>query len=125
MVEGRGAQLTRGDLARFLIGLVMAAACLLAWQVTETSGFWTLWGRNAFGLSVIPFLAGIGLLAWNGRSIFGWLLLVGGSAIIVAGILTHQEIYSDRMAIFSKQLLMVFLLGSIGWIGRAVRSLRK
>ena len=31
-------------------------------------GYWCLWGHNAFGLTLVPFLFGVGILFFNGRS---------------------------------------------------------
>ncbi len=126
MAENRGAGGTPGGVGEFLIGLVMAVVggYLLTTQVTVTSGYWMLWGRNAFGLSLIPFIAGIGLLFWNGRSIFGWLLLVSGSAIILAGILGNLEIYFERTSLFNTLLMLVLLFGGIGLMARGVRAHR-
>jgi hypothetical protein len=72
----RGAGGTPGGLGTFLSGaaLVIAGGFLLLNQVTVTSGYWRLWGYNAFGLSLFPLLIGIGLLFFNGRSLFGWVL---------------------------------------------------
>lgn len=124
MTERRGAGGTPGGMGEFLIGLVMAIAggYLLTTQVTVTSGAWVLWGRSAFGLSLIPFIFGIGLLFWNGRSIFGWLLLLGGSVIILAGILSHLEIYFERTSLFNTLLMLVLLFGGIGLMARGVRA---
>ena len=124
MTERRGAGGTPGGMGEFLIGLVMAIAggYLLTTQVTVTSGTWLLWGRSAFGLSLIPFIFGIGLLFWNGRSIFGWLLLLGGSVIILAGILTNLEIYFERTSLFNTLLMLVLLFGGIGLMARGVRA---
>ena len=124
MTERRGAGGTPGGMGEFLIGLVMAIAggYLLTTQVTVTSGAWMLWGRSAFGLSLIPFIFGIGLLFWNGRSIFGWLLLLGGSVIILAGILSHLEIYFERTSLFNTLLMLVLLFGGIGLMARGVRA---
>ena len=124
MTERRGAGGTPGGMGEFLIGLVMAIAggYLLTTQVTVTSGAWMLWGRSAFGLSLIPFIFGIGLLFWNGRSIFGWLLLLGGSVIILAGILTNLEIYFERTSLFNTLLMLVLLFGGIGLMARGVRT---
>jgi len=124
MTERRGAGGTPGGMGEFLIGLVMAIAggYLLTTQVTVTSGTWLLWGRSAFGLSLIPFIFGIGLLFWNGRSIFGWLLLLGGSVIILAGILTNLDIYFERTSLFNTLLMLVLLFGGIGLMARGVRA---
>ena len=78
--EGAGG--TPGGVGQFLVGLGMAVAgaYLLASSVIVSSGFWTVRGYNAFGLSLLPLSFGIGLLFFNGRSKVGWLLLFVGNS---------------------------------------------
>ncbi len=78
-----------GRAAAVLIGLGLAAvgSYLLTQQVTVQTGSWTIGGYNAFGLSLIPFILGVGLLFFDGRSRAGFLLLFLGVLIIAAGIL--------------------------------------
>jgi hypothetical protein len=58
----RGAGGTPGGLGSFLAGfaMVVAGGYLLLTRVTVASGLWQLWGYNAFGLSLLPLLIGIG-----------------------------------------------------------------
>ncbi len=102
--------------------MASAGGYLLTQQVTVTSGFWTLWGYNAFGLSLVPFLAGVGILFFNGRSRAGWLLLIAGATIILAGILMNLEIYFRHTSLFNTLLMLVLLFGGIGLIARSLRS---
>lgn len=120
----RGAGGTPGGLGEFLIGLAMAAggAYLLAQQVTVTSGYWNVWGHNAFGLTLLPLLFGVGLLFFNGRSVLGWLLLVAGSAILLAGILMNLQIYFQSTSLFNTLVMLVLLFGGLGLIARSLRS---
>ena len=66
--------------------MVVAGGYLLLANVTVTSGYWAFLGGNSFGLSLLPLLAGIGVLFFNGRSSLGWVLTGAGALIIVAGI---------------------------------------
>ena len=120
----RGAGGTPGGLGEFLIGFVMACAggYLLTQQVTVTSGFWVLWGYNAFGLTLVPLLAGVALLFFNGRSKLGWLLLIAGATIILAGILMNLEIYFRSTSLFNTLLMLVLLFGGLGLILRSLRA---
>ena len=120
----RGAGGTPGGLGEFLIGLAMAAggAYLLAQQVTVTSGYWSVWGHNAFGLTLLPLLFGVGLLFFNGRSVLGWLLLVAGAAILLAGILMNLQIYFQSTSLFNTLVMLVLLFGGLGLIARSLRS---
>jgi hypothetical protein len=120
----RGAGGTPGGLGEFLIGLAMAGggAYLLTQQVTVTSGYWNVWGHNAFGLTLLPLLFGVGLLFFNGRSVLGWLLLVAGSAILLAGILMNLQIYFQSTSLFNTLIMLVLLFGGLGLIARSLRS---
>ena len=119
----RGAGGTRGGVGEFLLGLGMAAAgaYLLTQRVTVTSGYWSLWGYNAFGLSLLPLLFGIGLLFFNGRSIAGWLLTFAGVVIILVGIIANLGIYFQPTSLFNTLVMLVLLAGGIGLVARSLR----
>ena len=122
----RGAGGTRGGVGEFLLGLGMAVAgaYLLTQRVTVTSGYWTLWGYNAFGLSLLPLLFGIGLLFFNGRSIAGWLLTFAGVVIIFVGIIANLGVYFQPTSLFNTVVMLVLLAGGVGLVARALRPHR-
>jgi predicted membrane channel-forming protein YqfA (hemolysin III family) len=122
--ERAGAGGTPGGMGEFLIGLVMAVAggYLLTNQVTVTGGWGTLWGYSSFGLSLLPFLLGVALLFFNGRSILGWLLLVAGLTIILAGILMNMHIYFQPTSLFNTLIMLVLLAGGVGLVARSLRD---
>jgi len=118
----RGAGGTPGGLVEFFVGLGMAiaGAYLLTNQVIVTSSFWSMWGFNAFGLSLVPLIFGIGILFFNGKSIVGWLLLFAGVVIIFAGIITNLQIYFQPTSLFNTIMMLVLLAGGIGLVARAI-----
>ena len=113
---------TSGGLGEFLIGFVMAVAgfWLLTNQVQVSTGGWRLWGYNAFGLSLLPFIIGVGILFFNGRSLLGWLLTVAGLVIIFAGILVNMSIYFRPTSLFNTLLILVLITGGIGLLARSL-----
>ncbi len=113
-----------GGAGAFLLGFVMAVAggYLLLQQVTVTGGSWQFWGVNAFGLSLVPILFGVGLLFFDGESKIGWLLTIAGAVIILAGILVHMDIYFRPTSLFNTLLMLILLAGGLGLIARAVRT---
>src|SRR5690349_11328654 len=119
----RGAGGTSGGVGEFLLGLGMsvAGAYLLTQHVTVTSTYWTLWGYNAFGLSLLPLLFGIGLLFFNGRSIAGWLLTFAGIVIILVGIIANLGVYFQPTSLFNTLIMLVLLAGGIGLVARSLR----
>lgn len=120
----QGAGGTSGGVGKFFLGLVMAVAggYLLTNQVMVTSGFWHFFGVSAFGLSLIPFLFGVGLLFFNGSSALGWLLTIAGVVIIFAGILTHLNIYFRPTSLFNTLVMLILLVGGIGLLARSLRA---
>lgn len=114
---------TSGGLLEFLggVAMVVAGGYLLTSRVTVTSGYWTLWGYNAFGLSMLPLLVGIGMLFFNGRSFFGWLLLLVGAVIILAGIIASLSIYFQPTSLFATLMILGLMAGGIGLIAKALR----
>lgn len=121
--RARGAGGTPGGVGEFLLGLGMAVAgaYMLTERVTVTSGYWSLWGHSAFGLSLLPLVFGIGLLFYNGRSVAGWLLTFSGAVIILAGIITNLQIYFQPTSLFSTIIMLVLLAGGIGLVARSLR----
>ena len=123
----RGAGGTEGGIGIFLIGFVCAVAggWLLMNQVSVGGGAWMLWGYNSFGLSLIPFILGVGLLFFDGKSVLGWLLLIAGLVIIVAGVLMNLRIYFQPTSLFNTLMMLGLLAAGIGLIARSLRTSEK
>ncbi len=120
----RGAGGTAGGLGTFLIGLAMlvVGGYLLLTRVTVGSGAWLLWGYNAFGLSLLPLLAGIAWLFYDGRSIGGWILAGSGALIILAGILANLHIFFAPTSLFDTLVMLGLLAGGLGMVARSLRA---
>jgi uncharacterized protein len=120
----RGAGGTPGGLGTFLAGsaMVVAGGYLLLTRVTVTSGLWQLWGYNAFGLSLVPLLVGIGFLFFDGRSLLGWVLTAAGALIILAGIIANLSVYFRPTSLFDTLLILGLLAGGLGLVARSLRT---
>lgn len=114
---------TPGGTGQFLIGLIMAGvgAYLLLNQVEVTTSWWHFGGFNAFGLSLLPMLLGIGILFFNGKSTAGWILALLGFAIIIAGILMNMDIYFRRTSLYNTLVMLVLLAGGLGLIAKSLQ----
>src|SRR6266568_7451413 len=98
-----GAGGTPGGIGIFLLGFAFACAggWLLTNQVVVSSDYFVSgfmvpvisYRMNAFGLSLVPFIVGIGFLFFNGKSMTEWILTIAGLAIIMAGILMNLHIF--------------------------------
>lgn len=114
---------TEGGLGTFLLGLVLAIAggYLILNQVQVTSGYWHWWGTQTFGLTLIPLVLGVGLLFADGTSLPGWLLAIGGTVIIFAGVLTNMDIYIRQTSLFNVLLMLALFAGGLGLMARSLR----
>jgi hypothetical protein len=102
--------------------MVVAGGYLLLTRVTVTSGLWQFWGYNAFGLSLVPLLLGIGLLFFEGRSVVGWALTAAGALIILVGIIANMHVYFRPTSLFDTLLILGLLAGGLGFVARSLRA---
>jgi len=117
---------TPGGLGHFLIGLAMTCVggYLLSNQVAVVGSYWSFYGTNTFGITLIPMLFGIGILFWSGRSVVGWLLTGAGALFILAGVIANMHIYFQPTSLFNTLVMLVLLVGGLGLIVRALRPHR-
>src|SRR6267378_3505418 len=128
-----GAGGTRGGIGTFLLGF--ALACAGGWLLTNqvvvssehfASGFMVPvinYHMNSFGLSLVPFIIGIGFIFFNGKSVKGWLLTIAGLLIILAGILMSLHIFFRPTSLFNTLTMLVLLVGGIGLIIRSLKAM--
>jgi hypothetical protein len=118
---------TPGGLRHFLLGFIMACVggYLLCNQVMVVGSYWSFYGANPFGLTLLPMLFGIGILFWNGRSIIGWLLTLAGALFIVAGVIANLHIYFRPASLFETLVMLTLLVGGLGLIARSMRAHRE
>src|SRR5215813_10342831 len=115
-----GAGGTPGGVGTFLLGLALATAggWLLTNQVVVTSEYLASgflvplinYRIYSFGLSLIPFIIGVGFLFFNGKSVTGWLLTVAGLVIILMGILMSLHIFFRPTSLFNTLVMLVLLI---------------
>ena len=113
---------TSGGLGHFLLGFAMACigAYLITNQVMIVGSYWSFYGGNTFGVTLIPMLFGIAILFWNGRSIVGWMLTCAGALFILAGVIANMHIYFQPATLFHTIVMLVLLVGGLGLIARAL-----
>jgi hypothetical protein len=114
---------TPGGIGHFFLGFVMACVggYFLSNQVLVVGSFWSFFGANTFGLTLVPMLFGIGILFWNGRSAVGWLLTVAGALFIFAGVLANMHIFFRPTSLFNTLVMLILLVGGLGLIARGLR----
>lgn len=120
----RGAGGTPGGLGEFLVGLglVVVGGYLFMQQVIVTSGGWSVYGYDAFGLSLVPFLLGLGIVFYNGKSILGWFLVSAGILIMVAGIIANLRVHFASTSLYNTLIMLGMIAVGIGLVARSVRD---
>ncbi len=115
---------TPGGIGHFVIGFAMACigGYLLMNQVSVVGSYWSFYGANTFGITLIPMLFGVGLLFWSSRSIVGWLLLFAGALFILAGVIANMHIFFRPTSLFNTIVMLVMLVGGIGLIARSLST---
>ena len=121
--EGPGG--TPGGAGEVLVGLIMigVGVYIVFDHVTVTTSFWRFVGGpgTSFGLTLLPLLGGIGVLFFNGRSLLGWVLTVGGIAAILAGILMNMDIYFRATSLWGTIVMFGLIVGGLGVFARGLR----
>jgi hypothetical protein len=117
-----GAGGTPGGIAEFFMGLLLAGigAYLLLNQVHVQTSFFNF-GAHSFGISLIPMLLGVGVLFFNGKSVIGWVLAVGGFLFIIVGVVANMDIYFQRTTLFNTLVMLGLLAAGLGLIFRSLR----
>ena len=115
---------TPGGIRHFLLGFIMACVggYLLTNQVMVVGSYWSFYGANTFGITLLPMLFGIGILFWNGRSALGWLLTAAGALFIFAGVISNLHIYFRPASLFETIAMLTLLVGGLGLIARSMRA---
>ena len=113
---------TAGGFGEFLLGFIMVCVggYLLSNQVAVVGSYWSFYGGNTFGITLLPMLFGVGLLFWNGRSIAGKLLTIAGALFIIAGVIANMHIYFQPATLFHTLVMLVLLAGGLGLIARSL-----
>lgn len=115
---------TSGGALEFVVGLGLFAlgAYLVISRVTVYSGFPRWFGDSTFGITLIPFLLGIGLLFFDGKSVLGWILSVASLLAILGGVLTSLTIAFAPTSLFHTLVIFGLIAAGFGVIARSLRA---
>jgi hypothetical protein len=115
---------TPGGIGQFIVGFVMicVGGYLLSNQVSVVGSYWSFYGANTFGITLVPMLFGVALLFWNGKSTAGWVLTAAGALFILAGVIANMHIYFQPTTLFNTIVMLVLLVGGLGLITRSLSA---
>jgi len=130
----QGAGGTEGGFIRFFMGFIMLAG----------GGFLFLdrlrvlhpifgGGRGLFriggfevtsGYVLIPFMFGIGMIFFNGRSMLGWTLILASLVMLIFGIITNVNLSLAGVSAFELLTMLVLICGGLGLMLSSLRRSR-
>ena len=115
---------TPGGIAEFIIGFIMVCVggYLTSNQVSVVGSYWSFYGANTFGITLLPMLFGVAILFWNGKSTVGWILTAAGALFILAGVIANMHIYFQPTTLFNTVVMLVLLVGGLGLIARSLSA---
>jgi len=120
---------TPGGAGSFFAGLlVMGVGVYMVFdRVTVHTSFWRFFGgaQTSFGVTLLPLLAGVGFLAFNGKSLLGWVLAAGGVALILVGVLMNLDIYFQPTSLFATLVMFGLIAGGLGLFAKGLRPHRE
>ncbi|MEZ9368230.1 hypothetical protein AB4140_05320 [Shewanella sp. 10N.286.51.B2] len=126
----KGAGGTSGGIGSFFIGLIMMCGgfymLLNAIKITSSFGMghslYRMGGMNlTSGMIMIPFMFGVGLMFYNAKNIFCWILTFGSLVALIFGVISSINFRFTQMSAFE---LIVILVLSVGGLGIFLRSLK-
>ena len=131
----RGAGGTSGGIGQFFIGLVMLCGgfylLLNAIHVRSTFGMgmalYHFSGRGTgfnitTGMVMIPFIFGVGIIFYNARNPFGWLLAGGSIVALIFGVITSIHFSFRSMTAFDLIVILVLCFGGLGLFLRSLKN---
>ena len=131
----RGAGGSPGGTGTFILGVLMAMAgaylLLHSITVTHSFGLGHVLYRVPLGVSglgvtagalLVPLMAGIGLVFYDAKSIWGWLVGGGALAAMVLGVLMSLRFSLRTMSLLELIAILVLFLGGIGLFARSLKA---
>lgn len=101
------------------LALLGAGAFLFVNNIIVTSGFWSIFGYSAFGITLIPVFIGVVWLFVNRRSLWGWLLFGGGVMIILLGVIAELHVFFKPTSLFNTLTMIVLMAAGVGLLIRS------
>jgi hypothetical protein len=109
---------TKGGFVEFVIGLLLIAVG--AWLFFDRVN---VWGSHVPAAGpLLGFVVGVAMLFFNGRSLFGWLIVVGALGWMLFAVFSHTSFYFRPTSLKSTLLMLGCVGAGVGLVGRAVRA---
>ena len=75
------------------------------------------------GMVLIPLMFGIGMVFFNAKNIFGWILFIGSITALIFGVIASLHFSFATMSAFDLLVILVLAIGGLGLFLRSLRSM--
>lgn len=131
----RGAGGTQGGVGQFFIGFIMMCGGLylllnaiviktsfdLGYRLVSFNVFGGHFGLTS-GMVLIPMMLGVGVIFYNGKSVFGWLLAAGSLTALIVGVIASISFSFRAMTAFDLITILVLFSGGLGLFLRSLQA---
>ncbi len=127
----RGAGGSSGGLGLFFVGFFMF--CGGIYMLLNSIRFYANYGfggsiYNLGGISItsgmimIPFMLGVGMIFYNAKNVFGWLLAAGSLTGLIFGVISSIQFQMRSMSAFDLIVILVLTVGGLALFLRSLKS---
>ncbi len=127
----RGAGGSTGGFGQFFIGFFMfcGGIYMLLNSITfyANHGFGTrMFGFGGVsitsGMIMIPFMFGVGMIFYNAKNLFGWLLAAGSLTALIFGVISSIQFQMRPMSAFDLAVILILTVGGLGIFLRSLKA---
>lgn len=127
----RGAGGSRGGLGLFFVGFFMF--CGGIYMLLNSITFYANYGFGSrmygiggvsitSGMIMIPFMFGVGMIFYNAKNMFGWLLAAGSLTALIFGVISSIQFQMRSMTAFDLSVILVLTVGGLALFLRSLKA---
>ncbi len=127
----RGAGGSTGGFGLFFLGFFMfcGGIYMLLNSITFYANYGfgrQLYGIGGFsvtsGMIMIPFMIGVGMIFYNAKNIFGWLLAAGSLTALIFGVISSIQFQMRSMSAFDLAVILILTVGGLAIFLRSLKA---
>ena len=122
---------TPGGIGPFVAGTVLSGGglyLLFSRVVVSSAGLWHGWfgshygAGGSIGATVLPFITGVGLLFFDGKSRLGWVIVALSLAFMMLEVVSSLRVHFQPTSLPTLLAMLGAIGGGIGLMARSFRA---
>jgi len=74
------------------------------------------------GMIMIPFMFGVGMIFYNAKNKFGWLLAAGSLTALIFGVISKIRFHMQSMSAFDLSVILILTVGGLAIFLRSLKD---